>query len=69
MIYTKSKHNNKRLSPLAYKVSQLLGDASTIIKDNDTQQNILYVLTQTISHLNKLLIPFLGKDNNKNLYN
>lgn len=67
MIHVKRKHNNKRLSPLAYKVSQLLGDASTIIKENDTQRNILYVLTQTISHLNKVLMPLLEKD--KHTYN
>ena len=67
MIHKIRNHSNKKLSPLAYKVSQLLGDASTIIKDNDNQRNILYVLTQTISHLNKVLIPFLEKD--KHTYN
>tara|TARA_R100000458_G_C8046528_1_gene95576 strand:+ start:51 stop:260 length:210 start_codon:yes stop_codon:yes gene_type:complete len=57
----------KKLSPLGYQVTRLFKDACRIIEADDSNDNIIHLLTGTIKQLNRLLITYLTKPDRKDM--
>ena len=64
--YTKNKEY-KKLSPLGMQVSKLFRNACKYIENDDSTDNIIYLLTYTIQNLNTLLITYLSKPNKEDM--